>query len=94
MPIASARMSDSNAFALGWFSFLISYPMVCELMSESSARLDPLQPKPGAAFRRFVAKIVNVFGHSKHFTTFLLHTSHFFLLLNLLIISKYYLESV
>lgn len=65
MPIASARMSDSNAFALVWFSFLIYYSMVCELMSESSARLDPLQLKPGAAFRRFVAKIVNVFGHSK-----------------------------
>jgi hypothetical protein len=65
MPIASARMSYSNAFALVWVYSLIYSLMVIEAMCESSARLDPLQPKPGAAFRRFVAKIVNVFGHSK-----------------------------
>jgi hypothetical protein len=82
MPIASARMSYLTALALDWVSSLIYSLMVIEAMCESSARLDPLQPKPGAAFRRFVAKIVNVFGHSKHFTTFLPYPPHFAILLN------------
>jgi hypothetical protein len=53
---------------------------------------DPMKPATGGAFRAFAAKIVNVYGHSKCFGAFLPYPQFFFLMLNSLIVSEYYLE--